>query len=127
MKGEYALVRIGRETELEHVIFIHEISYCAAEHEVSGASLLATKYSKLVSTSPDPQLVGEDEDENENCQELLLHFEEFGSMGTRHDAEFIRLNDIVHATDLTAGVDHVLTPPPGKPTGLRDGLPRVED
>lgn len=42
-------------------------------------------------------------------------------MGTRHDAEFIQLNDIVYATDLMAGVDHVLTPPPGKATGLREG------
>lgn len=124
VKGEYALIRIGRENPSEHVIFIHEISYCAEEPEISSASLLVTKYSKLVSTYPvRQQLVGEDEDEDEieKCRELLLHFGDFGNMGTRHDAELIRLNDVVYATDLTAGVDHVLTPPSGKPTGLRDG------
>ncbi|KIW86756.1 uncharacterized protein Z519_12669 [Cladophialophora bantiana CBS 173.52] len=110
VKDEYALIRIGRENPLEHVIFIHEISYCAEEAEISGARLLVTKYSKLVSNYPAPleESVGEDEDEIENGQELLLHFGDFGNMGTRHDAESIQISDIVFVTELVAGVDHVL-------------------
>ena len=112
---------VGEKNPLEHVIFIHEISYCAEELEISSAALLATKYSRLALFCPDrQQLVRKDEDGIKNRKELLLHVEDFGNMGTRYDAEVIWLSDVDHATDLTAGVEHVLTPPLGKLIGLRN-------
>jgi len=122
VKGEYAFVRLGRDSSSEHVIFIHDISYCEEEHEAASAYLLVTKYSKLWSFYSDFQPLGLDnKDVGASKLELLLHFENFDKMGMRDDAEVIQLDDILYAADLIAGfetplggVEHVLHPPPGK-------------
>ncbi|OQV05976.1 hypothetical protein CLAIMM_10624 [Cladophialophora immunda] len=125
VKGEYALIRLGGDSASEHIIFIHDISYCEEEHEAATAYLLVTKYSKLVSLYSSLQTPGLDNDGvSANSLELLLHFEEFDKMGMRDDAELIQLDDIVHAADLMGcsnnalgGVEHVLQPPPGSGDG----------
>ncbi|KIX97808.1 uncharacterized protein Z520_06586 [Fonsecaea multimorphosa CBS 102226] len=103
VKDEYALIRLGGDSSLEHVIFIHEISYCEEEHDTATTYLLVTKYSKLWSFHSDLQpLEVDNDDASANQLEMLLHFEEFDRMGMRDDAEVIRLDDIVYAADLTA-------------------------
>lgn len=118
-KDEYALILLGNESFSEHVILIHEISYCGNEYETGTANLLVSKYSRFASIYPlSRQLATGNEDILTDSRELLLHFENFEKMGSRDDAEVIQLDDIVHAAELAPGshdspgeVDHVLQPP----------------
>jgi hypothetical protein len=120
-KDEYARVRINSEGSLEYVIFIHDIRYEDGGSDAKSYHLLVTKYSFLGSAHPfQARQSSRDHEVAISNKELLLHFENFDKMGTRDDAEVIRLDDIAYAEYLTSGfefssdsVDHAVRPPPG--------------
>ena len=120
-KDEYARVRINSERSLEFIIFIHDIRHEDGCSDGKPYHLMVTKYSSLGSTHPfHAQQSWRDNEAAISNRELLLHFEDFDKMGTRDDAEVIRLDDIAHAKGLTSdfeissdSVDHVVRPPSG--------------
>jgi hypothetical protein len=114
-KDEYARVRANSERPLEYIIFVHDILYEDGCADAKSYHLMVTKYSFLRSTHP---FSGRENEAAISNRELLLHFGDFDKMGTRDDAEVMRLDDIAYAKGLTSGfeissdsVDHVVRPP----------------
>jgi hypothetical protein len=87
---------------------VHDFVASLNEDSTKGYSLLVTKYSFLASTFPfdrhDP--LGED---RLSDRELLLHFDDFDTMGTRADAELIEIRAVVHAELLKSRPGHEAT------------------
>lgn len=117
-KDAYVLIRDNSETLPEYIALIHGIHRVEDGCVVESAHLTATKYSLLKLeplfqdlTSP----VGEDMLAGDRI-ELLLHFTLPESMGTRHDSEVIKIDDIVeaHIFPRDFEVVHCVEPPPGK-------------
>lgn len=117
---EYACVSLNGEDK-QQVIFVHSISERIDSSEAEKYCLSVTRYSFLDSTYPFKERRLED-DSTINGKELVLRFRNFDKMGTRDDAEVIKLEDIlsVRGIDTTAtdGVTHVVQQPQGLPRTL---------
>lgn len=100
------------------VVYIHDIVLS----DIGSHQIMVTKYSFLASSGPFQ--VGEFiADCSISPQELLLHFEDFNSMGRRQDAEVIDLDTIVAARTLpleqqyhTSPIQHLRQNPQGELT-----------
>ena len=85
----------------DYIILIHDI-YLPRDrsNDQSSVVLAVMKYSFKKSF---PLFANEQSDsgnsDNVNHWELLLHFRDCGKMGTRGDAEFVRLDDVSFAAD----------------------------
>ncbi|KAK2751820.1 hypothetical protein FQN55_009263 [Onygenales sp. PD_40] len=104
-RGEYAQIEIkssnSGEQETKYVIFVHDIIHDGKLNVAGAYSLLVSKYSFLRSNLLFQSNGSESDLTNSiSRKELLLHFDNFATMGEEQDAEIIRLTDIVDAQQL---------------------------
>ena len=106
---------------MDYVIFVRDILV----DQTNKLMLLVTKYSFL---SAFFALKTNELNQNDDCiseRELLLHFADFDSMGERHDATVINVDDITQAwrmTDITSN-SHFVQYVGRKPQGRANGDP----
>lgn len=118
-KDEYACIRLGSSGAAELPIFVHEIFSESENFGQDTSYLLVTKYSLLRSVLPTQmRLAAGPEKTSGTSREVILHFKDQNKMGTREDAEIIKLNEIISAKHLTGNdgiavteIDHLAARP----------------
>lgn len=108
--GEYYQVRIkpkdgANGNHLEYIIFLHDFDFDEEAAGINQYRLVVSKYSFFKSSTLfNPCLNKTEAVKSIGDRELLLHFQDFWTMGQRQDAEIMRISDISYAKDVETNI-----------------------